>query len=142
MARQPAEIEFIGLRTIRRDLKKLNADEFPQAMINAGLAVSEPLAGRVRTALPFESGDLQRTVRTARIRTGAALRVGTKRVPYAPWIEFGGTRRRPHISSRPFIRDGRYIFPAARQAGPEAVIRYATEIQKVIDRFAWSPPRE
>ena len=54
------------------------------------------------------------TCGSARNRTGATIRMGRKAIPYAGWVEFGGTRRRPHITTREYIASGRYLFPAAR----------------------------
>jgi hypothetical protein len=127
-----------GLKELRRDLIRLGDDDMPKAFVAAGVKVAEPLAGRVRSRLPRDSGDLAGSVRVAKIRTGAALRVGSKKVPWAGWVEFGGTRRRPHVSSRDFYPQGRYIFPEARAAGPQAVEAYAAEVGKIIDQFHWS----
>jgi hypothetical protein len=47
--------------------------------------------------------------------------MGSAAVPYAGWIEFGGTRHSPHDSTRTYMPDGRYLWPAARgQAGRAA----------------------
>ncbi|HSS11146.1 MAG TPA: HK97 gp10 family phage protein [Acidimicrobiales bacterium] len=131
-----------GLKALRRDLIKLGEDDMVKAFVAAGQKVAEPLAGTIRSVLPSDSGDLAGTVRAAKIRTGAALRVGSKAVPYAGWVEFGGTRSRPHFSTRPFIKDGRYIFPAARQAGPGAAQAYSDEVERIIDSFRWTGPHD
>lgn len=139
-------VQIDGMRALRRDLIKLDREEVPKALVAAGVAVAEPLVGRIRSALPTNDRPpprgrhpgLASTVRAAKIRTGAAVRVGTKAVPYAGWVEFGGRRTRPHESYRPFQPEGRYIFPTARAAGPEAVRRYSEEVSRVFDRFVWS----
>ena len=145
MATQPV-VQIIGMKTLRRDLIKLDRDNVPKALVEAGLAVANPLVDKIRNALPVSdtnhAGRLRRSVRAGRVRTGATIRIGTKAVPYAGWVEFGGRRHSPHYSEREFVKDGRYIFPAARNEGPEAVQRYTDEIQKIIDSYPWSPPKD
>jgi phage gpG-like protein len=41
--------------------------------------------------------------------------MGSDAVPYAGFIEFGGRVGRNKTVSRPFVRQGRYLFPSAEQ---------------------------
>lgn len=127
-----AAVNVEGLRELRRDLTRLNGDAVPKAMILAGVKVSDSVANMIRVALPVRSGKLRGSVRTAKIRSGAAVRVGMKSIPYAGPVEFGGY---PH--GRRFIRQGRYIFPTARAAAPKVLPVYMREIQAAIDRNGW-----
>ena len=141
MAATPT-VQIIGLKGVRKDLLKLDRENAPAAMVAAGLAVANPLVAKIQQALPVQTGRLRGTVRAGKVRTGATVRVGTKAVPYAGWVEFGGTRRNPHISTREFVKDGRYIFPTARGEASDAVQRYAAEMQRIIDSYSWSQAKD
>ena len=60
----------------------------------------------------------------------ALLRMG-RGVPYAGWIEFGGSR------GRPMVKRGRYVYPTALDSQPMAVLaaRYAADTG--IRGFSW-----
>jgi hypothetical protein len=154
-----AAVEIKGLRELRRDLIRLDSDYFPKAFIEAGLKVAEPLVGAVRSALPHDTGNMAGTVRTAKIRTGAAIRVGTAAYPYIGPLEFGGyprpggarwvsggfrrggTTYNPTVGGgRPFIAGGRHVFPTAQGQAPKAVDEYSKAVQEAIDRYPWSTP--
>jgi len=57
--------------------------------------------------------------------------MGRVSVPYAGWVEFGGTRHRPHDSSRPFVKGGRYLFPAAQADAERAAQIYAEALTRL-----------
>ena len=134
------EVALVGMAALRRDLRRMSDDQSSPlyaAIKAAGKQAAEPVAGRTRSSLPVDDRDsswnhpgrLSGTVRTSGTRTGAAVRMGLARVPYAGWIEFGG--RRPDGSSREFVRDGRYLFPAARGLANVAAVTYATALDEV-----------
>lgn len=64
--------------------------------------------------VPRRTGRLASSIRPASTqRTGQVAYSSPTRVPYAGWIEFGGSRGRPYVSR------GRYLFPAAEaERGP------------------------
>lgn len=125
-------VQVLGLSALRRDMARLDKEGMPKAMIEAGMRVSEPVANAVRAALPHKSGALRGSVRLAKIRTGAAIRVGTAAVPYTGPTEFGG-----YPGQRAFIRDGRYIFPTARRMAGQLIPVYEQEIQRIINSNGW-----
>jgi hypothetical protein len=139
MAATPT-VGVIGLRALNRDLNRLVADRGPlnKAFQRAGRAAAEPVAAAARSAFPQVSGRLAGDVRVTSSRTGAAVRVGRAGVRYAGWVEFGGNRKAPHPSSRPFQPRGRYLFPAAIQLGPRSAELYAEALTKELADFDWS----
>jgi hypothetical protein len=134
-------VGIVGMAALRRDINRMAADQsgpLYQAIREAGRQAAEPVAMLTRSTLPRETrstdaGALLDTVRTSGTRTGAAVRMGTPRVSWAGWIEFGGTRRKPHESSRPIVRDGRYLFPAARQLAAGVADRYSAAIGRILN---------
>lgn len=136
MASKPL-VDVIGLKGVRRDMVRFGDESVPKAMIEAGMTVMEPIAAKVRGRLPHRSGAMAGTVRVAKVRTGASMRVGDARRPYVGPLEFGAWPR-----SRPFFKGGRYIFPTAAGMAPEAAARYSELIQAQINSFPWSQARD
>jgi hypothetical protein len=130
-----ALVQIVGLRELRLDLARLDKEYFTKAFVAAGVKVAEPLARRIRSALPSITGDLSGTVRVGKVRTGARIRVGTASVPYAGPVEFGG-----HPEGRPYLAGGRYVFPTAQGQAATAAKAYTEEVQAAIDHYPWSKP--
>jgi hypothetical protein len=136
-------VAIVGMRALRRDLNRLTDDvksPLYAAMKDAGRRAAEPVAARARSSIPKDDrpesrwnhpGRLASTIRTSGTRTGAAVRMGRATARYAGWVEFGG--HRPDGSSRPFVADGRYLFPAARGLANESATLYTQEMQRVFD---------
>jgi len=149
---QPPVVGVVGLKALLKDIDRLTTDErgpLFNAMKRAGYHAVTPVVGRTREALPVtprrgvEPGRLAMSTRASGTRSGAAVRMGSKTVPYAGWVEFGGQRRRPHLSERPFISSGRYLFPAARDLGPAAARQYTDAINDLFHRNAvWTNATE
>lgn len=117
-------VGVVGAKALRRDLNRLisevNGPLF-NAMKRAGYAAVQPIVALVRGALPkserkasrtHRPGALMMDVRASGTQSGGSVRMGRKTIPYAGWVEFGGTR--PDGSEREFVRGGRYMFPAAK----------------------------
>lgn len=83
-------------------------------------------------------GRLAGDVRSNATRTGATVRMGRASIKYAGWIEFGGDLKRPHSSTRPFVKGGRYMFPAAEPLLHEAADVYGKACQDALDAFDWT----
>lgn len=141
MAAQAPQVDVVGLKALARDLAKMS-DPRAGALIAylqaAGREAAEPVAVTVRSTLPNDSGTLSKDVRVTASRTGAAVRMGRKKVPYAGWVEFGGRRHRPHESVRPFVSTGRYLFPAARVLATTSARIYEEAVTRGLDAFRWT----
>jgi hypothetical protein len=125
-------VSVVGMRALRRDINRLTEDQrspLYTAIRAAGKHAVEPVAERVRAGLPHVTGTLAGDVRTSGTRTGGAVRMGRATVPYAGWIEFGGSR--PDGSTRAWVPDGRYLFPAARGLANVAADRYSEALNQV-----------
>ena len=76
-------------------------------------------------------GALSGDVRTSGTKTGASVRVGRKTIPYAGWVDFGGTR--PDSSSRDYVPAGRYLFPAAQALASKSAETYGQALERLFD---------
>ena len=55
-------------------------------------------------------------------------------VPYAGWIEFGGSR------GRPFVAQGRYLYPLGMEAERQFAEVGDEAASTLVSRFPWSSP--
>ena len=129
--------QVVGLRALIKDLNKMTdprAGDMIKAMARAGKSSMDPIAEAVRAAYPSVSGGLRGSVRSSGTRTGAAVRVGSKaKVPYAGPVDFGG-----YPGERPYISDGRYLYPTAKTLLGAAVHAYEQAVGHVCESFPWS----
>jgi hypothetical protein len=128
------------MRALRRDLNKMADDvsgPLYQAIKQAGKEAAEPVAQRARAIIPKrEDARLAGDIRVSGTKTGAAVRMGRVTIPYAGWIEFGGTRKSPHPSTRTFIPSGRYLFPAARGLADVSAGLYSAALDRILNTDA------
>ena len=93
----------------------------------------------VRTALAQIAADELyvplASVTVAAVPYGAQVSEG-EGVPYTGWMDWGGNR--PRGGPRSYLPEGRYLFPAAGDLGPEATIAVAEAYQVSFDRYSWT----
>ena len=143
MASDTPVVAIQGLKALERDINRLTKDvrsPLYAAMKRAGYRAVQPIVPATRSRLPqsdrpksasHRPGRLAGSVRPSSYRSGAGVRMGSKAVPYAGWVEFGGTRHDPWESEREFVASGRYLFPAARELGPRAASEYSTALNDI-----------
>ena len=96
--------------------------------------VAEQVAGVVRGRVPHRSGRLASSVETGRVAPhGVSVGIGAG-VPYAGWIEFGGTHGRPYVAG------GRYLFPTAEAAEPLVHVAGDLAAREAIKEAVWPRP--
>ena len=98
--------------------------------------VADQAGNDVRAQVPRVTGRLAASVKStlAKSEKRSSVRIGA-RVPYAGWIEFGGTR------GRPYIPGGRYLYPTALGAEPEVVRAADRAAKDEIRSMRWPTPR-
>lgn len=95
-------------------------------------AVAGQVAGQVRGVVPVISGDLAGSV-TADPGPPVSVGIGDG-VPYAGWVEFGGTRNRPYIGS------GRYLYPTVQAAEPQVIAAAQQAADTETKGMQWQTP--
>jgi hypothetical protein len=108
----PIKVE--GLVDFQRSLRALDAD-LPKALRVAHNAAAQIVVDFARTRVPTRSGKAARSVRATSSQRDARVTGGGARVPYYPWLDFGGRVGRRHAIRRPFIKGGRYIYEGYTQ---------------------------
>lgn len=113
------KISVTGLAEFNRGLRALDA-EAPKQLRIALNGSAQLLVDRATPKVPSVSGAARRSMRARSTRTSARVAVGGKLAPYFPWLDFGGQGR---IQGRPvareFRKDGRYVYVALAEIGPD-----------------------
>jgi phage gpG-like protein len=126
-------VEVHGARELERGTRKLAdriGEEAPKRLHKVGEDVGSSVAGKV----PRRTGALASSVSVSLVDDGAEVSIGSESVPYAGWIEFGGTRGRPYVSG------GRYLYPTALDVDAQLVSAGEDAAEDEIRRFRWDTP--
>jgi hypothetical protein len=102
-------IRIDGLAQFTRNLRRLDRD-LPKAVRVALNDATGIVIDYARPRVPRRSGRAQRSIRAASTRTLARVSAGGARVPYYPWLDFGGRVGRKRSVDRPFYKEGRYLW--------------------------------
>lgn len=120
-----APIRIEGLAQFSRALRKLDADA-PKGLRLAFNEAADVVIAHVRPKIPKRTGRAARSLKAKSTRTQARVAVGGPSAPYFPWLDFGGRVGRRKRTVRPFIKEGRYLFPGLHESHDE--------VQKVLER--------
>lgn len=103
----PIKIE--GLGEFTRNLRKLDSD-LPKALRVAMNGAANVVVDWAKPKVPRRSGRAARSVRAASTRTAVRVRAGGARVPYFPFLDFGGRVGPKRSVTRPYKKQGRYLW--------------------------------
>ncbi len=132
-------IRVTGDRELRRALNRIDKGLGRRLKDELRDKVAEPIASRIRAKVPVQSGRWRdriragATTRGAHVDWGRTYTQGSTRltsIPYAAPVEFGG-----YPPGRPFIKDGRYVWPTAREHDP-VLERATAEAYDTVVRMA------
>lgn len=104
-------IKIDGLNEFVKNLKKLDSD-LPKAVRMAFNTAADVVVADARPKIPRSSGKAKASVKARSTRTASRVVGGSARVPYYPWLDFGGRVGRNKSVRRPFLKEGRYIYNA------------------------------
>ncbi len=103
-------ISVRGLAEFQRALKKLDS-ELPKMVRLANNEAADLLISKIQPVIPTITGKAKNSLKARSTRTSARIAIGGKRAPYVPWLDFGGKTGRNKSVVRPFIKEGRYVYP-------------------------------
>lgn len=104
-------IKIEGLDQFRANLKAMDR-ELPKALRLAFNAAAEIVVQDARPRVPSKSGRARASVKARSTQAYSRVAGGGNKAPYYPWLDFGGRVGRAKSVSRPFLKDGRYIYDA------------------------------
>jgi hypothetical protein len=129
---QDLKIEVGGLAQLSRALKKVDNDAPKQLRIGLNSAAGL-LVDRTKPKIPQDTGAARRSMVARSTRTSARVAVGGNKARYFPWLDFGGQGRRSgRPAARPFLREGRYVYPTLRQIRPQIEAQLQASISAVV----------
>jgi hypothetical protein len=108
---EPIAVE--GLREFTRSLRDLDAG-LPKAIRLAANEAAQVVVDDAQTRVPRRSGKAAKSIKAKSTRNAARVASGGRQAPYMPWLDYGGKVGRNNTAARPFISDGRYVYPAFR----------------------------
>jgi hypothetical protein len=114
------EIHVHGLAEFRRNLRRIDR-ESAKGIRLAGNEAARLVVADARPRVPVgpaAGGHALTNLRASSTATAARVSFGSKRYSYGAWLEFGGRVGRKRSVHRPFIREGRYMFPAYHAQKP------------------------
>ena len=97
--------------------------------------VAQRKADEAKARIPRRSGRMAASVQARLDPERASAGISKADVPYAGFVEFGGTRNRPYYPR------GRYLFPILLAAAPELEDQARAAATDEIRGFSWPRPR-
>lgn len=121
-----------GLAQLSRALKAVDTDAPKQLRIGLNEA-AQLLVDRTRPEVPSVTGAARRSLVARSTRTAGRVAMGGKKAGYTPWLDFGGEGKRPgRPPARPFLREGRYIYPTLARIRPQIEAQLQDSLSTVI----------
>lgn len=114
----PDQIRVQGLAEFSRGLRKISADA-PKGLRIALNASADSLIRKTLPLIPRRTGAASKSLRAQSTRTSVRIAVGGNRARYYPWLDFGGRTGRHRSVRRPFLKEGRYLYPTLGRMGGE-----------------------
>lgn len=124
-------VEIQGLREFSRRVRSADK-ELSKEMRRGMKSIAETVARSAKESVPKRSGKLANSIRPTSTPKVGKVSMGGARVPYAGFIEFGGSVGRNNSVKRPFVKNGRYLRPAYEKNRAQVQI----EAMRLIDRIA------
>lgn len=123
-------VEVEGLADFRRSLRSVGSDA-TKALRIALNSVADLIIGEARKDIPKRSGKAAASLKAASSGATIRIRVGGKKAPYYPWLDFGGKTGRDKSVVRRFYSEGRYLYPTLRKESDRFDERLETALQGV-----------
>lgn len=120
-----------GLRDLVRRLRAVDAN-LPKAMRLAANEAAEVVVDEAQLRTPKKSGKAAKSVKAKSTRTAARITSGGNRAPYMPWLDYGGSVGKNNTAKRPFIADGRYVYPAFRSKRQQVEDTYRAALDRIV----------
>jgi hypothetical protein len=125
-----------GLRDLNKALKAADL-EAEKEMKSVLKGIAEGVVSDVRSRVPHRSGKAAASYRPRGGVKGASIAWAGPKAPYAPWIEFGGKVGKGKSVSRPFVKGGRYLYPAINDHMADIEAKVADAIDAITSRYGF-----
>jgi HK97 gp10 family phage protein len=126
-------VKVKGLRDLQAALKATEdglQKELRVALNRAADLVASGAARRV----PVKTGRARASLRAQSSQREAKVMGGSKKAAYYGWLEFGGRIGRDKATRRPFVKGGRYLWPAYAAQRDQVAKVIAAELTALMER--------
>lgn len=106
-------VTITGLREFQRALREMDA-AMPRGIRIALNKASQLVIDYARPRVPSRSGKARASLKVRSSQRQARIAAGGARAPYYPWLDFGGRVGRDKSVRRPFLTEGRYVYPGLK----------------------------
>lgn len=106
-------VRITGLREFQQALRKMDAG-LPKLLRVAFNKASALVIDYARPRVPSRSGAARGSLKVRSSQREARIAAGGRRAPHYPWLDFGGRVGRNDSVRRPFLTEGRYIYPGLK----------------------------
>jgi hypothetical protein len=110
----PEQVSVTGLREFQRQLRDMDA-ALPKRIRLVMNEAAQVVIEYARPRIPRRTGRAAGSIKARSTQRTAGVAIGGRRAGYYPWLDFGGQgKRKGRPPARPFIKEGRYLYPALR----------------------------
>lgn len=110
----PDAVQVTGLKEFQkalRDMDKALPKQLRLVLNDAATVVID----YARPRIPRKTGRAAASITARSSQRLARVAIGGRKAGYYPWLDFGGQGRvKGRPAARPFIKEGRYLYPALR----------------------------
>ena len=111
-------INVSGIRDFQRQLRQMDAD-LPKKIRTTLNGSAELVVERTRPRVARRSGAAAASLKVRSSQREARVAAGGRRAPYYPWLDFGGRVGPGDSVQRPFLTEGRYVYPTVKDSRDE-----------------------
>lgn len=133
MATPDIVIRVDGLDELRKRLRAADKG-LAKELGQAGKKAADIVARAAKPKVPVRTGRAASTMRAVVVNGGGGVKFGGPKAPYAAWLDFGGKVGRNKSVIRPFVKIGRYRYPALASKRDEVVRTYEELLEDVLRR--------
>lgn len=108
MVAEPIKVK--GLAEFSRALRRVSTDA-PKGLRIGLNSAADLLVAKTVPLIPRRTGAAAKSLTARSTRTSARVAVGGRRAPWYPWLDFGGRTGPRKSVERPFLKEGRYLYP-------------------------------
>lgn len=132
------QVRIEGLRELRRTIRQIGDTELKDGMKNAHKRAADLVAKDAASRAPVKTGALKESIKSLGSQREAKVKGGKKKVPYFGFIDFGGTIKQTNRTiSRPYMREGRMLYPALAAKRRQIAEEYSKEVETIFRSFGY-----
>lgn len=122
---EPIQVE--GLAEVRRALRAMDTN-LAKALRVAANKAAQVVVEDAQRRTPRRSGRAAGSIKARSTQTAARVVSGGPRAPHMPWLDYGGRVGANRAVHRPFIKEGRYVYPALADNREKVAEVFRTEV--------------